>query len=83
MRRLTRSLGEITVIEGTRPSLPEDDLLFPAYVERAVVKPFVARVPRGAEMERLLGWLRRALDAPNPSPASSSWSAGSMERSGG
>ncbi|MEU4008466.1 hypothetical protein [Streptomyces pseudogriseolus] len=66
VRRLTRSLGEITVIEGTRPSLPEDDLLFPAYVERAVVKPFVARVPRGTEMERLLTWLRRALDATNP-----------------
>jgi hypothetical protein len=66
VRRLTRSLKEITVIEGTRPSLPEDDLLFPAYVERAVVKPFVARVPRGEELDGLLHWLERALDATNP-----------------
>ncbi|MBL3668006.1 hypothetical protein JL475_18820 [Streptomyces sp. M2CJ-2] len=66
VRRLTRSLQEVTVIEGTRPSLPEDDLLFPAYVERAVVKPFVARVPRGTELDRLVHWLERALDASNP-----------------
>ncbi|MEV1077636.1 hypothetical protein AB0I98_05180 [Streptomyces sp. NPDC050211] len=66
VRRLTRSLRDITVIEGTRPSLPEDDLLFPAYVERAVVKPFVARVPRGEELDRLVHWLRHALTATNP-----------------
>ncbi|MFF4583951.1 hypothetical protein [Streptomyces sp. NPDC001388] len=66
VRRLTRSLKDVTVIEGTRPCLPEDDLLFPAYVERAVVKPFVARVPRGEELAELVRWLGRALDATNP-----------------
>ncbi|MFJ6897050.1 hypothetical protein [Streptomyces hokutonensis] len=66
VRRLARSLKNITVIEGTCPELDEDDLLFPAYVVRAVVKPFVASIPRGAELDQLVRWLEHALDATNP-----------------
>jgi len=66
IRRLTRSLRDITVIEGTAPSLPHTDLHFPLYVTRDVVKPFVARAPGGEELDRLIGWLERALTAADP-----------------
>jgi hypothetical protein len=66
IRRLLRSLKEVTVIEGTRPSLPHNDLLHPAYTQREAVKPFVARAPRGAELSELVGRLERALSAADP-----------------
>ncbi|WP_433892162.1 hypothetical protein [Streptomyces sp. CA-111067] len=66
IRRLTRSLKDITVIEGTTPSLPEDDLYFPLYVTRPVVKPFVARAPRGEELAGLVRWMETALATSDP-----------------
>ncbi|WNI17993.1 hypothetical protein [Actinacidiphila sp. ITFR-21] len=66
IRRLTRSLKDITVIEGTTPSLPEDDLHFPLYVTRPVVKPFVARAPYGDELADLVQWMETALATTDP-----------------
>lgn len=66
IRRLTRSLKDITVIEGTSPSLPEDNVLFPCYVTRPVVKPFVACAPRGDELAELVRWMQSALSATDP-----------------
>jgi hypothetical protein len=66
--RLLRSLRDITVVEGTTPSVPEDDLLYPryAFASREVVKAFVVRVPRGDELHQLVEHLERALANPNP-----------------
>jgi len=66
--RLLRSLRDITVIEGTTPSLPKDDLMYPryAYASRDVVKAFVVKVPQGEELRQLSEHLRRALANPNP-----------------
>jgi len=66
--RLLRSLPEITVVEGTTPGVPGDDLLHPRYAvaAREPVKPFVAPVPVGAELERVIADLRRALHSPHP-----------------
>ncbi|MFE0625729.1 hypothetical protein ACFW3D_02015 [Streptomyces sp. NPDC058864] len=66
IRRLLRSLKDITVLEGTRPSLPADDLMFPLYTQRDVVKPFVARAPHGEELQRLIRHIDRALSDRNP-----------------
>lgn len=66
MQRLLRSLREITVIEGTTPSLPPDNLMFPLYTQREVVKPFLALAPRGPELAGLIDTLRCALDAVDP-----------------
>jgi hypothetical protein len=66
IRRLTRSLRDVVVIDGTRPSLPPDDLMFPLYTVRPVVKLFAARVPRGEELAELIRWLESALSAPDP-----------------
>lgn len=66
--RLLRSLRDITIVEGTRPTLPADDLLYPRYAHAAqeVVKAFVARLPRDDELQRLIDDLERALAHPNP-----------------
>jgi hypothetical protein len=59
--RLLRSLRDVTVLEGTTPSLPAQDLMFPAYTERSVVKAFVAGVPVGERLRELIGRLERAM----------------------
>ncbi|MGW4802905.1 hypothetical protein [Kitasatospora sp. NPDC004272] len=61
IQRTLRSLREITVLEGTTPSLPDDDLMFPLYTAREVVKAFAARAPQGAELDRLTDRLTEAL----------------------
>ncbi|MFJ1702307.1 hypothetical protein [Kitasatospora sp. NPDC088346] len=61
IQRTLRSLREITVLEGTVPSLPADDLMFPLYTQREVVKAFAARAPRGGELDELIGQLQCAL----------------------
>ncbi len=61
IQRTLRSLKEITVLEGTTPSLPADDLMFPLYTQRDVVKAFAALAPRGAELDHLTARLRDAL----------------------
>ncbi|HEY5835809.1 hypothetical protein [Streptomyces sp.] len=66
IRRLTRSLKDITVIEGTTPRLPEDDLLAPSYVTRSEVKPFVARAPQGEELAELVRWMQAAVSGTDP-----------------
>lgn len=66
IRRLARSLKDITVIEGTTPSLPEGDLLAPAYVTRSGVKPFVAVAPRGEELAELVRCIESALSGTDP-----------------
>ncbi|MQY22610.1 hypothetical protein [Nocardia macrotermitis] len=66
IQRLSRSLREIIVLEGTSPWLPEDDLLAPAYVERAVVKPFVAAIPEPDRLGALVTRLDEALAMDNP-----------------
>lgn len=66
VQRLLRCLRDVTVLEGTVPSLPEEHLLHPAYVHREVVKPFVARLPQGEDRDRLIGWLEEAVARPEP-----------------
>lgn len=61
IQRTLRSLKEITVLEGTTPSLPTDHLMFPLYTTREVVKAFAARAPQGAELGELTAQLRGAL----------------------
>ena len=66
IRRMLRSLRDVTVLEGTTPSLPADDLMFRLYTTRDVVKPFVAMAPRGEELHQLTETLADSLDNPNP-----------------
>lgn len=66
LRRLLRSLRDITVVEGTVPSLPADNLMFPLYTVRDVVKPFVAQAPRGDELKKLIDNLDQGVRNGNP-----------------
>lgn len=50
IRRLQRVMRQITVLEGTVPSLPTDELMYPLYTQREIVKPFVAQVPTSADL---------------------------------
>jgi hypothetical protein len=44
--RYLRLIGfEPTVINGTKPSLPRTDLMWPSYEQEKLVKPFIAHVP--------------------------------------
>lgn len=61
IQRTLRSLREVVVLEGTTPSLPETDLMFPLYTTREVVKAFAARAPQGAELDDLTDRLTKAL----------------------
>lgn len=63
IRRTLRSMREVTVLEGTTPALPDDDLMAPLYTQREEVRAFVGRAPNGAELDRLLDRLSRALDS--------------------
>lgn len=65
IKQLRMTVRELSVIEGTNPFLPFEDLYWPAYTVRKDVKPFMARVPQDEEMMTLLSDLRRALDSPD------------------
>ena len=64
--RLARSLPDVSVVEGTVPSLPDDDLMRGLYTQREVVKPFVAKVPQGAELHELIRRVELALADRDP-----------------
>jgi hypothetical protein len=53
---------EVRVLVGTTPSLPEEDLMHPAYVIRSDVKPFFAEVPDLGEIRRRAAVIDSVLD---------------------
>lgn len=54
IRRLQRVMRQTTVLEGTAPSLPTDELMYPLYTQREIVKPFVAEVPTAADLSDMV-----------------------------
>ena len=63
IKQLRMTVRELAVVDGTRPSLPSEDLFWPVYTVRRDVKPFMARVPQGEDMTMLLADLHKALDS--------------------
>ena len=53
---------DVRVLVGTAPSLPDEDLMHPAYETRADVKPFFAEVPELQEIQRHAAVIGRVLD---------------------
>lgn len=54
IRRIQRIMRQTTVFEGTVPSLPADELMFPLYTQRQIVKPFMTQVPDPAELDDMV-----------------------------
>jgi hypothetical protein len=55
----------VTVVTGTVPQLPEDDLTHPSYITRDVVEPFYAEVPDLAEVSRRTAIIDSVIDQPD------------------
>lgn len=54
-----------TVVTGTVPRLPDDDLTHPMYITRDVVEPFYAEVPDLAEISRRAAIIDNVIDQPD------------------
>jgi hypothetical protein len=54
-----------TVITGTTPRLPDDDLTHPMYITRDVVEPFYAEVPDLGEISRRAAIIDKVIDQPD------------------
>jgi hypothetical protein len=53
---------DVRVLAGTEPRLPDEDLMHPAYVTRADVKPFFAELPGVQEIRRRSAVIEQVVD---------------------
>ncbi|MDH6124049.1 hypothetical protein [Kitasatospora sp. GP82] len=62
IRHLTLMGLDLTVVDGTSPSLPRSELMWPIYEQDTIAKPFVGRLPEGfrADMDTIETYLTEA-----------------------
>jgi hypothetical protein len=66
IRRMQRVMRQVTVLEGTAPSLPPDELMYPLYTQREIVKPFVAQVPTSDDLRDMVERFSSAVEDRGP-----------------